>query len=170
MKPGFTAASCGSARLAVISTRSGSLFARRAQRGAQRRRSPPASALFTSADRRREIVAQRELGERARRRRAEAPRHPIDKPFLPREVVYVLGLDDVARHRVEAAVAVGKPELHALLAGPDEPAEHVGRLLQALAAPFAHGADELLVDVLHQDADVLLVLLALRRERIQHAL
>src|SRR5205085_5623140 len=61
-------------------------------------------------------------------------------------------------------------ELDALLPGPDEAAEYVGRLLQALAAAFAHHADELVVDVLHQRVDVLLVFLAQRREGIEHAL
>src|SRR4051794_34573661 len=66
--------------------------------------------------------------------RAEPAGQLLEDALLRREVDDLLRLDHFARHVVEAAEAVGEPELHALLAGPDESREHVGRLLQAVAA------------------------------------
>src|SRR4051812_13584103 len=81
--------------------------------------------------------------ERVGDRRAEALRHLLGEALLYRVVDDLLGLDDIARHRVQGAEAVGEPELDALLAGPEEAAEHVGCFLQALAASLAHHVDEL---------------------------
>src|SRR5947208_524455 len=82
------------------------------------------------------------LERRAADRVAEARAQPVgellEDVLLRREVDDLLGLDHLARHVVEPAQAVGEPELHALLAGPDEPREHVGRLLEAVAAALAH--------------------------------
>src|SRR6185312_2977422 len=89
--------------------------------------------------------------------RAEAARDRFEHAVLGRVFHELLGLDHVARHRLGASEAVGEPELDALLPGPDEPGEHVGRLLQALPAALAHDVDELLVDLLDHLLRVLLL-------------
>src|SRR5204863_7775124 len=87
---------------------------------------------------RREIAPQGELRERVGDRRAEALRHLLGEALIYRVVDDLLGLDEIARHRVQGAEAVGKAELDALLAGPGEAAEPVGGFLQALGARLAH--------------------------------
>src|SRR2546429_376169 len=70
--------------------------------------------------------------------RAQPLRQLLEHVLLRGEIDDLLGLDHLARHVIEAAQAVGEPELHALLAGPDQSREHVGRLLQTVAAPMPH--------------------------------
>src|SRR5258708_16808553 len=98
--------------------------------------------------------------------RAQPLRQLLEHAFLGGEIDDLLRLDHLARHVVEAAQSVGEPELHALLAGPDQSREHVGRLLQAVAAPLPHDGDELLVDLREHLLRVILVRGILGRERI----
>src|SRR6185436_1567765 len=98
--------------------------------------------------------------------RPEPLRKRLEHVLLRREVDDLLGLDHLARDVVEPAQAVGQPQLHAFLAGPDEAREHLGRFLQPRSAPGAHHLDELLVDLGEHLLRVLLVRLVLRGERI----
>src|SRR6476620_10829666 len=118
--------------------------------------------------------ARRGIERRAAERGAEARAQPLRQlleDVLPgREIDHLLGLDDVASHVVEAAQAVGEPQLDALLAGPDAAGEHVGRLLQPRAAALAHHLDELLVDLAQHLLRVLHVRRVLGREGIEEIL
>src|SRR4051812_19136092 len=101
---------------------------------------------------------------------AEALGELLSDILLLRVVDDVLRLDHLARHVIEAADSVGEPELDALLAGPDEPAEGFLRFLQPLASALANDADELLMDVRRELPGELLMLFLERAERVEKRL
>src|SRR5258706_2144396 len=118
--------------------------------------------------------ARRRFHRRAPQRRAQLRAEALGKLLehvvLGRVVDHLLGLDHLARDVLEAAQPVGEAQLHALLPGPDEPGEHLGRLLQALAAPLAHHGDELPVDLVQHLLGMLPVRRLLRKEGIEEVL
>src|SRR3990172_5005140 len=114
--------------------------------------------------------ALRRVADRARHARAEFLGQTIREVFLHREVDDLLGLDDIARHRFQAAVAIRQANLHALLSVPHQAAESVRRLLQALAAPLPDYIDELLMDLREPLLYIFLIRRLGRRERIEEAL
>src|SRR5258706_2268483 len=113
---------------------------------------------------------ERGAAQRASETRSQAIRQALEHVVPRREIHHLVGLDDFARDVVEAPQAIGEPEIHALLAGPDESREHIRRFLQALASPRANDVDELLVDLREHLLRMLLVRRILGRERIEEIL
>src|SRR3990172_9648223 len=68
----------------------------------------------------------------------EASREFLGDVFLLRVIDDVLGLDDLARHVVEAAERIGQSQLDAAAAAPDQTPKNLPRLFEALAPALAH--------------------------------
>src|SRR5690606_27952697 len=75
---------------------------------------------------------------------ADAARELIEHALALREIDEVFRSDHFARDVAHASELVHETELEGVLAGPEQSREDFLRLLQRLAAPFAHALDELL--------------------------